>query len=137
MPNTFNFQALMAGALMLLGTAAQAQNFPGEDPVQINSPVTYEMAPNPIIRQSSDINMQTGLSGSDQAKITRYTAMAYAPQPKVLTEKDAVNSVQTKGLYTTCVQSVGSNLEAPTGAAAVLAQPQVVVLRGDLVNICN
>lgn len=130
-------QALVVSALSLLATAVTAQNAPGEDPVHINSKVTYQMAPNPIINKSTALNMRTGLSGADQAKITRYTAMAYAAEPTVLTDKDVVSTVNTNGLYTTCNQSVGSNVATHTGGAAVLDKPQVVVLRGDLVNVCN
>lgn len=137
MLNTSIFQVAAVGSVLFLGAAVCAQNAPGEDPVQINSKVTYQMAPNPIVRPSTDINMRTGLSGSDQAKITRYTAMAYTSQPGVLTEKDVVTSVKTSGMYTTCIQAVGSSIEAPTGGAAVMGNQQVVVLRGDFVNICH
>lgn len=137
MLRTSILHALVPGALFLLCTVANAQNVPGEDPVQISSKVTYQMAPNPIVKKSTDINMRTGLSGADQAKITRYTAMAYAASPSVLTDKDVISSVSTKGLYTTCVQSVGSTTAPASGGASVLATQQVVVLRGDLVNVCN
>lgn len=137
MLRTSILQALVLEVLFIFGAAANAQNVPGEDPVQIKSQVTYQMAPNPIIKKSTDINMKTGLSGADQAKLTRYTAMAYSAKPNVLTDKDVVSSVSTKGLYTTCVQSVGSTTAPASGAASVLATQQVVVLRGDLVNVCN
>lgn len=135
--NTLTTQVLAAAALALFAMAAAAQNAPGEDPVQIKSRVTYQMAPNPIVSKSTDINMQTGLSGADQAKITRYTAMAYSASPTVLTDKDVINTVHTNGLSTTCTQSVGSNVAPPSGGASVMVTPQVVVLRGDVVNICN
>ena len=131
------FCSLILSVLSLMTTAATAQNAPGEDPVQISSKVTYQMSPNPIIHKSTAIVMRTGLSGADQAKITRYSAMAYAAEPSVLTDKDVVSTVTTNGLYTTCNQSVASNVAPPTGGASVLAPPPVVVLRGDLVNVCN
>ncbi len=137
MLNTSIFKALATGALFLFGSGVGAQTVPGEDPVTINSKVTYQMAPNPIVNKSTDIVMKRGLSGADEAKIARYTAMAYTPTPDVLTEKDAVSTVSTKGMYTTCVQSVGSNTAPTSAGATVLAAPQVVVLRGDLVNVCN
>ncbi len=137
MLNTSVTRLLGASALAFVSMVAIAQNAPGEDPVLISSRVTYQMAPNPIVNKSTSINMQMGLSGSDQAKIARYTAMAYAATPGVLTDKDVVNAVHTNGLNTTCTQSVGSNVAPPSGGAAVMATPQVVVLRGDMVNVCN
>lgn len=137
MLNTSIFQVLATGAFFLIGAGVAAQTAPGEDPVTINSKVTYQMAPNPIVNKSTDIIMKKGLSGADEAKIARYTAMAYAPTPDVLTDKDVVSTVSTKGVYTTCVQSVGSNTAPTSAGATVLAAPQVVVLRGDLVNVCK
>ncbi len=49
------------------------------------------------------------------------------------TEKDVIQSVQTKGTQTTCYQSIGS-VAAPNGLGN---NEQVVVLRGDVINICN
>ena len=137
MLNTTIAQVSTIGALSFFVMTAFAQNAPGEDPVQIQSKVTYQMAPNPIVNRSTAINMQMGMSGADQAKIARYTAMAYAATPGVLTDKDVVNAVHTNGMNTTCTQSVGSNIVPATGAASLLATQQIVVLRGDLVNVCN
>ncbi|WP_028603133.1 hypothetical protein [Ottowia thiooxydans] len=137
MLNTTLAQVSTVGALLIFAVTAFAQNAPGEDPVLIQSRVTYQMAPNPIITKSTSMNMQTGMSGADQAKIARYTAMAYSATPGVLTDKDVVNTVHTNGLSTTCTQSVASNIAPPSGGASVMAAPQVVVLRGDLVNVCN
>ena len=137
MLNTTIAQVSTIGVLSLLAMTAFAQNAPGEDPVQIQSKVTYQMAPNPIVNKSTAINMQMGMSGADQAKIARYTAMAYTATPGVLTDKDVVNTVHTNGMNTTCTQSVGSNVVPGSGAASLLATQQVVVLRGDLVNVCN
>lgn len=75
--------------------------------------------------------------------MTRYVAKAFSANTTgITTEKDVVHAVDTQGAKVVCSQSVGSNV-ASAGAAGAAGGPgiktsgdQVVVLRGDLVNIC-
>lgn len=121
--------ALLGGAFSALASA------PGEDPVVIQARVNYLQLPTAAPARSSDINYRREMPDDMQAKVSRYTAKAYSATPgDVATERDVVQSVRTQGLKTTCYQSVGST----TGADARLGnREQVVVLRGDLINLCN
>ena len=75
-----------------------------------------------------------------RAKIARYEAKAFSGnRGDILTEKDVINTANSDGFKTTCTQSIGSTT-APAGittGAGFKSNNQVVVLRGDLVNICN
>jgi hypothetical protein len=71
-----------------------------------------------------------------KAKIAHYVARSYsADTGNVKTNKDVVSSVQTNSMgATTCVQSIQPSAPQPGGG---MGQDQVVVIRGDLVNICR
>lgn len=131
--------AATAGVLLAAGSLAQAA--PGEDPITITKPVIYQELPGPQRAPSGDIHYNQDLPPGIAAKVGRYTADAYAATPgtNVKTDRDVVQSVKTNGLYTTCNQSVGSTFGA--AGAAGLKKPggadQIVVLRGDMINICN
>ena len=131
------FMAGMAVLLLLAGGAAQAG--PGEDPVTITSKVTFTTGPWVPSAKSTDISYNRGMPDHVQAKIARYSAQAYTSNTAgISTERDVVQSVKTNATQTTCVQSVGSNsIVTPAGGSATMTGDQIVVLRGDLINICN
>lgn len=74
-----------------------------------------------------------------RAKTARYTAQAYAEDTHgINTDKDVVQNAQTNGMSKTCTQEVGSNtFGSGTNQAGLKPQQQIVVLRGDLVNVCK
>ena len=122
--------------VMLAGATTCALAAPGEDPVHINGKVSYLQMPTAPRSLSSGIVYKTGMPDDAKAKIAHYVAKSFSANTTgILTEKDVVSSVQTNSLGgVTCVQTVQSS--AP-GAGATMGQDQVVVIRGDLVNICN
>ena len=122
---------------MLLSSASLVYAAPGEDPITITKPVTYLELPTARRAPSGDIQYTQDLPPGIAAKVGRYTAGAYAatPDSNIKTDRDVVQSVKTNGLYTTCNQSVGSTFGA--AAAKPGSGDQVVVLRGDMINICN
>ena len=122
--------------VMLVGATTCALAAPGEDPVHINGKVSYLQMPTAPRSLSSGIVYKTGMPDDAKAKIAHYVAKSFsADTTGILTEKNAVSSVQTNSLGgVTCVQTVQPS--AP-GAGATMGQDQVVVIRGDLVNICN
>ena len=130
---------LLLGAWALgMGAMAPAWSAPGEDPVVLQKKVTVQMQPWGSETRSGYINYNNGLAAWQQARLTRYVAKAFSGDTTgILTEKDVVNAVDTKGSKMVCSQSVGSTsgAAAPTGAGGKPTE-QVVVLRGDLVNIC-
>ena len=131
-----NHLALAALPLGLAGLAAPAlAGAPGEDPVLIQARVSYLQLPTAAPAKSGDINYRRDMPDDMQAKVSRYTAKAYSATPgNVATERDVVQSVRTQGLRTTCYQSVGSTSASGNKLGN---NEQVVVLRGDLVNLCN
>lgn len=111
-----------------------AQAAPGEDPVTISGRVTYLQLPTAAATRSTSIQYQQQMPDDAAAKISRYTAKAFSGNlGQIKTEKDVVQFVQTKGNQTTCYQSIGSTTGPNTGAN----NEQIVVLRGDVINICN
>ncbi len=121
------------------GGPASAQNVPGEDPVRLDKRINIQMLPIGSAPRSSYINYSTDMPAWQKAKISRYEAKAFSGNTAgILTEKDVVNTATSDGFKTTCTQSIGS-AAAPTTTAGPGSQPvqQIVVLRGDVVNICN
>ena len=122
--------------VILAGATVCAMAAPGEDPVQISGRVSYLQMPTAPRSLSGNIVYKTGMPDEAKAKIAHYVAKSFsADTTGILTGKDVVSSVQTNSLGgVTCVQTVQSS--AP-GGGATMGQDQVVVIRGDLVNICN
>ena len=126
--------------VMLGGAATCALAAPGEDPVHINAQVRYLQMPTAPRFISSGIVYKTGMPDDAKAKIAHYVAKSFSANTTgILTEKDVVSSVQTNSLGgVTCVQTVQPGApSAPSAPGATMGQDQVVVIRGDLVNICN
>ncbi len=122
--------------VMLASTQGFAQGAPGEDPVQISGKVSYLQMPTAPRTASGSIVYRTGMPDDAKAKIAQYVAKSYsADTGNVKTNKDVVSSVQTNSMGgTTCVQTLQPTTTAGRGA---MGQDQVVVIRGDLVNICR
>ena len=119
----------------------RAQGVPGEDPVRIQTKIVIQMLPVAGAPRSGYIDPASGIPAWQKARIARYEAKAFSGNTgDILTERDVINTTHSDGFKTTCTQTIGS---APTvtgtGLPGVGAKPtqQVVVLRGDLVNICN
>ena len=120
---------VLAAVAHLSATAA-----PGEDPVTISGRVTYLQLPTAAATRSTSIQYQQQLPDDAAAKISRYTAKAYSANiGQIKTEKDVIQSVQTKGMQTNCYQSIGSTTAPSTSGN----NEQIVVLRGDVINICH
>ena len=105
---------------------------PGEDPVALQGKVHYLHLPAAAAAASASIVHRRDLPDNAKAKIARYMAKSYSADTSgIQTEKDVVSTVRTNGTKTTCVQSL-----APSPSTDP-SSDQVVVIRGDLVNICN
>ena len=122
--------------------SAQAQLPPGEDPLVLNRPVITQMMPTGGQRASSPLESLNPMSSSLKAKIVRFEAMASsASKEGILTDSDVVRSASSDGFKKTCVQEIGSNTALSNAAGG--ARPgfgnndQIVVLKGDLINICR
>lgn len=127
--------------MLCCATPAQAQA-PGEDPVVLSKKLVIQMLPVGNAAPSGSIDGATDMPASLRARIARYEAKAFSDDTKgVLTDNDVVATANAQGMKKTCVQEVGSNtLSSSTSnfnRYGPNQAPQIVVLRGDLVNICN
>lgn len=132
------FAALLIAAVASPCTMAA----PGEDAIVLLGPVKYTLMPGPPPQRSGGIDANQGIPAWMQARMSRYTAKAFsatADDGTIFTDSDVVTSVEADGLRKTCVQEVASN----TGNGEMGTrygpnkQEQIVVLRGDLVNVCR
>ena len=129
---------LVAACAALAGPAwSQA---PGEDPVTLTKKLSVQMQPTGPVAPSGSLDNTSGMPSWLRARIARYEARAFSDDTSgILTNNDVVNTANAQGMQKTCVQEVGSNTVVP-GAAGKYGpnqSPHVVVLRGDLVNICR
>ena len=125
---------------MLTGMSL-AQLAPGEDPMVINQKIQRNMVP-----------MNTGMNAPQpafqeipawmDAKLARFQAKAFAADTTGIWTDENVSTKYTQdGLRKVCTQDIGSNSVVNASNSfnryGPKADAQVVVLRGDLVNICR
>ncbi|MBP6598113.1 MAG: hypothetical protein KA216_01525 [Giesbergeria sp.] len=133
----------MAAALAVWCCAAPAwAQAPGEDPVILGKKLIIQMMPTGQAPTSGNIDPMTGMPSWLRARVARYEAKAFsADTAGILTNNDVVTTANAEGMQKTCVQEVGSNTLSGSSASTLRygpnQAPQVVVLRGDLVNICR
>lgn len=88
--------ALLTATYQLLGRS-------GEDPVAITGRVNYLQPLFAPVTRSTSVQYLQQMPDDAAAKISRYTAKAYSNNlGEIKTEKDVVQSVQTKGMQTNC-----------------------------------
>ena len=133
----------MAAALAFWCCAAPVwAQAPGEDPVILGKKLIIQMMPVAQAPGSGNIDAMSGTPSWLRARIARYEAKAFsADTAGILTNNDVVTTANAEGMQKTCVQEVGSNTLSSSSASTPRygpnQAPQVVVLRGDLVNICR
>jgi hypothetical protein len=117
---------------------------PGEDTIVLQGSVRYASMPGPGPATSGGLDQAGGIPPWMRARMQRYTAKAFsatADDGTIYTDNDVVTTVRAEGLRKTCVQEVASNTTASSDGPGTRYGPgkqdQVVVLRGDLVNICR
>lgn len=133
-------------AALAIGFAAgcpAALAAPGEDAIILKGPVNYISLPGPSEPVSASAQGATDVPAWMRSRITRYVAKAYSAQARdgsIYTDEDVIMKSEMDGLRKTCIQEVGSNtLGSNTFGTRYgpSARDQVVVLRGDLVNLCR
>jgi hypothetical protein len=132
--------AIMA-AMFLMGSA-WAQNAPGEDPVILTKRISVQMTPVGNARASSPLESMNSMPAWMKAKVARYEAKANSDQTNgISTNEDATRSASSDGFKKTCIQEVGSTTVASAASGGrqngLSSNQQIVVLKGDLVNICK
>lgn len=124
----------LATGLCLMASATWSA--PGEDTIQLQNPVEHLQLPigGPGVSRGLD-QEGDGIPTSLKAKIVRYEAKTFSEQKDgIYTDGDVNRIVETQANRKTCIQDVGSNV-GPT--AGVGGRDQIVVLRGDLINVCR
>jgi len=135
-----NLPLLAAAAFLALGAApagAQAQNAPGEDPLVLNGRVEHLNMPWAKAAPSKGLDTMTDIPVGIQAKVTRYLAKSMSNNTEgIHTDADVITTNTAQGMRRTCTQEIASN--TATGSNGVNTNaPQIVVLRGDLINACR
>lgn len=107
---------------------------PGEDTIQLQQPVEYLQLPIGGTAKSQSLDSNTGIPTGLKAKIVRYEAKTFTERTDgIYTDSDVKRTVTTQANRKTCIQDVGSNVGSKIGPT----KDQVVVLRGDLINVCR
>ena len=123
-----------------LSVSGWAQNVPGEDPVILTNRVGVQMLPIANGRLSTPINNKNAMPAWLNAKVVRYEAKSNSELTTgLVTDSDVVRSASSDGFKKTCIQEVGSTTTTQANSAKlpVVNNQQIVVLKGDLVNICK
>jgi hypothetical protein len=127
--------------MLMTPITASAQIAPGEDPVQLNQKIVVNMLPlNNAPRSTPAQNFQ-GIPAWLEAKIARFEAKAFSIDTSgIFTDKDVTTTTMNDGFRKTCIQEVGNSTALAANAVGKYGnaiQDQIVVLRGDLINICR
>ena len=127
--------------LLLTPILAKAQLAPGEDPVYLKEKVVVNMLPLNNTMRSTPLLNSTGIPAWMDARIARFEAKAYSIDTTgIFTDSDVKTTTVIDGVRKTCIQEVGSSIAAASNSAGkfgAMPQDQIVVLKGDLINICR
>ena len=141
MKNYTKLVSISLASICIVCTQAYAQSGPGEDPINLTKVSKLELRPTAPTQVSGSLDPLFGMQGWLKARVTRYEARAYSDNASdtIVTENDAVTTASAQGLRKTCVQEVGSTSSGATsfGKYGPKGAAQIVVLKGDLVNICK
>jgi hypothetical protein len=141
MKNHLKISSLCFALCLFTPLAAFAQFAPGEDPIHLTKLSKTELRPTAPQQVSGSLDPLFGMQGWLRARVTRYEARAYSDNgtDNLLTDNDAVTTASAQGLNKVCVQEVGSSASTATGFGKYGPKggAQIVVLKGDLVNICK
>lgn len=132
------WRALAIGLLWMLGASAWAQSAPGEDPLVLTKRVAPTGLPLNNQPKSTGLDQSSQMPAWMRAKVSRYTAKAYSANTDgIYTDADVVTTATTDGFRRSCTQEIATQTTNAANRFGAPAQDQIVVLRGDLVNICN
>ena len=129
--------------LLAMPSVIWAQATPGEDPVVLGARVTYQAFPTAAPAKSGSLDPAADLPAWLRAKVSRFEAQAYTDNPGgASTDSDIVTMTRSEGTRRTCVQEVGSSTTMMRPGSGSQVTPattnnQIVVLRGDMVNVCR
>ena len=117
-------------------SAVASHAAPGEDTIQLSQPVEHLQLPINTHTASQGLEAEgDGVPIHLKAKIARFEAKTFNDQTDgIYTDGDVKRTVAAQANRKTCIQDVGSNTGTQPGIGS---KDQIVVLRGDLINICR
>lgn len=116
---------------------AQAPGAPGEDPLILNGRVEHLNMPWAAAAPSKGLDTMADVPVGIQAKVTRYLAKSMSNNTEgIHTDADVITTNTVQGMRRTCTQEIASNTATGSNGVTTTA-PQIVVLRGDLINACR
>jgi hypothetical protein len=130
--------SLMIGLSAITGMAyAQA---PGQDTIVITTAPNSGGANGNPERPGKGMEQRSDMPIGLKAKIARYTALDMSRGEDNTKSENIVKQADSAGFTKTCTQDIASNT-APSGMGSgrygPRPQDQVVVLRGDFINVCR
>jgi hypothetical protein len=127
-------------ASVFLASQTMAQRAPGEDPVKLDSKVVHTGSPFGNSPKSGGLDGNSEMPAWLKAKVARYEAKSFsasADDGTLLTDKDLNTSTSSNTMRRSCTQDLGSTQAPSRPTRAGGNNQQIVVLRGDVVNICR
>lgn len=137
-------EVLLVLGLLIVGIFSSelvwAQVRPGEDPVILTKRVSIMQLPDGGVVKSRPLD-SAEMPASLRAKVARFEAKSKSGETTGFSsDKDVTRETSSDGFKKTCIQDVGSNTATTPqqhGRPGQANTQQIVVLRGDLVNICK
>ncbi|WP_038216548.1 hypothetical protein [Xenophilus azovorans] len=129
----------LPAAWLALAAPALAWAAPGEDPVVLTQKQNVNMLPTAPAPRSSDAVLTDGMPSWLRARVVRFESKAMGNPAGMRTDKDLTTQAASEGMNKTCIQDLGAAAPAGNGFSQYgpKGQDQVVVLRGDVVNVCR
>lgn len=128
-----------AVGLLVCHNAAHAQA-PGQDTIVLKTAPAVSTGSGSPERTGKGLDAKQDMSISLKAKIARYTALSMSKGEEGKAIQTAEQRAESSGFNKTCVQDIASNPASGglgSGRYGPRAQDQVVVLRGDFINVCR
>lgn len=133
----------IALAVWIVAANAQIMGGPGEDPIVITRKMSAPMGPALAAPRSSPLPPSPVTPAWLEAKVARLEAKAWSfDAGKLVTDKNLLAAASSDGMRKVCIQDIGSSIVTASSAdrgSSLLpnTEPQIVVLKGDVVNICR
>ena len=128
----------MLWTLLLLAASLPVLAAPGEDPLVLNARVEHLNMPWAAAKPSKGLDTVVEVPVAVQAKVARYLAKSMSANTEgIQTDADVITTTATQGLRRSCTQEIASNTATGRNGTINTTAPQIVVLRGDLINACR
>ena len=140
-PNRLTFAWLVAAATGMLAVhgVAPAQA-PGQDAIVFAVAPVIAKGSGGQERVGKGLDAKQDMAIGLKAKVARYTALSMSKGEEGKAIQSAVQRTESTGFNKTCVQDIASNAPGSglgSGRYGPRGQDQVVVLRGDFINVCR